>query len=548
MSRSAQGPVSPWCCSGCLVRLTLAAVLLMPGGGACRAGEDSAPASATAPRQAARPLTLAECIAVALQNQPGIRAQEAGVGIANNVKDIARSYYFPQVSATGALVQMSSNIFIQTPDPLTGPLGGVISDAAAFFGIARAAGSAAALQALNQPNLPPFSTAKQIALNAIPDTIPTNILGNRFLTATVQVTQPLYTGGKITYRNQQADLGIQAATVDVNQARLQTTYEVSRAYFGILLARALLKITDDTIGQFRAVEHLAQSSIEERVRSVTLADLQRPRALRELTESQRVQFQRATDLAYAGLQAAMGIGPRAPVEIADEKLEYQPIHLEVDPLIELALTQRPETIKARLAMRNAELERKLATAEFCPDVGLFGTFFTIQDDPHYLNPTVPTIVAGGLQARLPLFEGGRRLAQQHKAEAMYAQAREYLQFQEQNITLEVRQAYLEYQEMTERIPIDVKTVADARATLKSYDALYAARAIEPADLPKHFENLSTTRLLISGAELGYYQHIYAYNLALAKLRLTTASHDLQATPTRVEPSADGDLPAPRRER
>jgi outer membrane protein TolC len=134
-------------------------------------------------------------------------------------------------------------------------------------------------------------------------------------------------------------------------------------------------------------------------------------------------------------------------------------------------------------MCNAELEKKLATAQFCPDVALFGSFITIHDDASYLNPTNPNIFAGGIQASVPLYAGGRRVHERRKADWQYIQASQIVRLLEQSITLEVRQAYLEFQEMAERIPLAAAAVRDAKATLDTYDALFATGSVETKDYP-----------------------------------------------------------------
>src|SRR5262249_31751495 len=118
---------------------------------------------------------------------------------------------------------------------------------------------------------------------------------------------------------------------------------------------------------------------------VTPADLYRIRSLRLAAESQKVKFQSAVDLAYAALHTAMGIDPLAPLAIAGEGLEFQPVRLELPALLALANARRPELVLAGLGVRNAELEKKLAAAQFRPDVALFGKFSSIHDDRSYPN-------------------------------------------------------------------------------------------------------------------------------------------------------------------
>jgi outer membrane protein TolC len=470
-------------------------------------------------------LTLADCIAIALQNQPAIHAQQAALGVATEQQKVARSYFLPQVGLSSRYTALDKPLAFEFPSPFSGALGNILSDSAAFFGIARQAGSAAALGALSNPTLPPFSTAKQAALSALPSTISVDVFGDSLWTNQVLLTQPLYTGGKIRYRNQQAKLGIESAGADVGKSKQQTIFEVSQAYYGILLSQALVRVTEDSAGQFRAIERLAQSSLDRGIESVTTADVARIRALRMLAENQKVEFRRAVDLAYAALRQAMGLDLVTPLALAEERLEYRPVAIELPDILEQALTRRPEVIKAGIGVRNAVLQEKLAAAQFHPNVGLFGSLNTISGVRTFPNPGDDETWALGVSAELPLYAGGRRLAERRQAREQYQQANEVLKLVQDLVTLEVQKVHLEYQEMAQRLPLAESAVRDAQATQKSYQDQYAGNLIADKDMPKYFENLETTRLLLSLALAQYNQQLYAYNLALAKIRLVTAADE-----------------------
>jgi outer membrane protein TolC len=500
------------------------AALLLFSLGPLRAAPGEAAADGATSNGSPR-LTLPECIAIALRNQPTIHARQAALGAAGEQQKVARSYFLPQVGFTSRWYLLDKPLDEEFPSPFSGLLGNLLAEDAAFFGIARAAGGAAALQALSHPNLPPFRAAQQAALSALPSGFTTEVFGQSLLFNQVLATQPLYTGGKIRYRNQQAGLGVQAAGAQVVQSRQQTAFEVSRAYYGILLARELVRVIDDTAGRYRAVERLVNSLLEEGDENVTTADLARFRALRVSAESQKVEFQRAVDLARAALRQAMGLDPQAPVAPADERLEFRPVALELPALTAQALSRRPELIQAEIGVKNAVLEEKLAAAAFCPNVGLYGSFNTLSGQRTFPNPHEGEEWAAGISAEVPLFTGCRRLAERRKAGYQIQQAQETLQSARSLVTLEVEKVYLQYTEMAERVPLAEAAVRGARAALKAYDDQYVGGLVAEKDYPKYFENVVTTRLLLTLAEVQYYQQLYAYNLALAAIRRVTAADD-----------------------
>jgi outer membrane protein TolC len=493
-------------------------------------GTSSAPAAEEPeplPPPSARTVSLQECIAIALQNQPAIRARQAGIDIASEQQKVARSYLLPQIGLTTRLTHLNEPRTVISPNPLlSNPVvTDIFGDAGAFFTIARLAGPAAANFALANPTSPAFTAARQAALANLPATFQTDLLGDTFLTNELLLTQPLYTGGKIRYRNQQAKLGIQVADSDLTKTRQQTIFEVSQAYFAIQLFNELIQVAEDAAGQFRAIERLAQNSLEQNIESVISADPKRARSLRLLAESQKVEFERGRAEARAGLEAAMGLLPGSTLDWSPVRFNEGTVHLELNGLLALAWSQRPEMIQAELGVRNADLERKLAGANFAPDVGFFASLTTINDNRAFPNPTNPHEFAVGVQASLPLFEGGRRLAQRRQANARQAQAHEVLQSVRNLVGLEVQRAFLEYQELSEKLPLADKAREEAAGALRSYEARWTADAVPDKDTAKHIEDRLLTRLLLTQAQVGYYQYLYGYNVALAKIRLVTATDD-----------------------
>ena len=171
------------------------------------------------PRVGVPQFTLTDCIHIGLNNQAAIQVQIAAAGAAQQQDAIAQSYFYPQVDLQSRFTNASSIYTVALPNPITGPLADVVADSGAYFGIAKQAGSAVAQAAIDNPNvsvapgLPSYNAARQAVLNCIAGILSYNVdlLGQNFLTTQVTLVQPLWTGGKIRYRREQAELGTRAA-------------------------------------------------------------------------------------------------------------------------------------------------------------------------------------------------------------------------------------------------------------------------------------------------------------------------------------------------
>ncbi|MBN2021242.1 MAG: TolC family protein [Pirellulales bacterium] len=392
--------------------------------------------------------TLDECIDVALRNQPAIRARSSALGAAAGQRDVARSYYLPQIGFGARYAHLDQPRSVDFPSPFTGEVGDVFSDAAAYFGIARQAGSAAAAAALDNPNVPPFSVVKQAALDALPDKFRVGLLGENSLSTELMMVQPLWTGGKIDGRYRQAQLGVRAASADVAKSKQQTAFDVTQAYLGVQLARELTLVMDDAVGQLSAIERLIRALLDQGDRYVTTVDLHRVQAIRYMAESERVGARQAAVLAHEALRQAMGMDAATEFDIADGRLVAHRRDVELPAILGEAMVQRPELAKARIGVQIADLERKLARADYFPDLSLFGRMATIDDDGGYLNPNDRQEWSVGVNLGIPIFTGGRRGARQRQAQCDQARASYERKLAYQLVALEVQKAYLEYLDMS----------------------------------------------------------------------------------------------------
>jgi outer membrane protein TolC len=467
-------------------------------------------------------LNLQACVDIALQNQPAIHARRSALDAANAQRDIAQSYSYPQVDLGVRYTALDEPLTVATPNPIQGPAADVFSDSAAYFAIARQAGPAAADAALANPNGPLFSQAKQAALTNLPSFLQTDLLGASFLTTHVTMTQAIWTGGKIRYRQQQAGLGVQLGAQDIRKSQQETIFNVTRAYQGILLAEELLRVAERTQAKFAAIEQVAQGMVEQGDEYVSVPDMLRPRVLSNLAMEERLKLLNSRDLAYAALKQSMGVEQEYGFTIADSNLQLDNAQVDYYEIADQALRRRPEILKSRIAVKLATLERELAEAQFSPDIGLYANFTSIVDDQDFANPTNPNIGAAGVNLALPLITGGRRQAQVCKAEFDRRQARRVQELVQQMIVLESQQAYLDYRELSERVTLSEASVRHARQALEAYEKQFGDT--DDADMPKYFENVVTTRLLLTQAEVNRHQVVFGYNVAVAKIRLVSASN------------------------
>ena len=69
-------------------------------------------------------------------------------------------------------------------------------------------------------------------------------------------------------------------------------------------------------------------------------------------------------------------------------------------------------------------------------------------------------------------------------------------------------------------------VGSASQTQRAFGAKLRLGEVDAEAMPKHYEDLLTTRLLLATSQTRYLQGLFGYNVALAKLKLATGAQPL----------------------
>ncbi|MBZ5558520.1 MAG: TolC family protein [Acidobacteriia bacterium] len=360
---------------------------------------------------AAQTLTLKQAEDAALQHHPQIQQQQASAKAAAEVVRETRSTYFPTVygSVTGADSQNASRI---------------------------AAGG------LNNP-----------------------VIYDRFATG-VTISQMVTDFGRTHALSESASLFAQAQDQTVSSRKADVLVRVDRAYFNVMRAQAVQRVALDTVDTRKVVADqvtaLAASNLKSGL-DVSFANV-------NLSEARLLLVQAQNDLkgAYADLAAAMGSSEEREYTLVEEQQPPPPPQDET-ALIAAAMRDRPEVAAARFSSeavaRFADAEGDLALPSISA-VGAFGAIPYRQDtlNDHY--------AAVGVNVNVPVFNGS--LYPARHAEAMFraeAERQRLLDIQNQ-ISRDVRVAWLDARSAFERLALTDQLLEQATQALDLAQARY----------------------------------------------------------------------------
>jgi len=183
-----------------------------------------------------------------------------------------------------------------------------------------------------------------------------------FAGAQLDVTQPLYTFGKIAHARAAARAGHDAQSALVDEAAGDVAVDAARAYWGIKLAREIGGMLDDGIEEIAG----AAARITER-RETSIQDRQRIAVLLAEAKLQRAEATEKETQALAGLRAVTGV-PDADIDDTELAAVAEPAKSTGDPA-----ARRPQSIAARSGAHAADELAAAESAHYFPDIAIVGS-------------------------------------------------------------------------------------------------------------------------------------------------------------------------------
>jgi outer membrane protein len=184
--------------------------------------------------------------------------------------------------------------------------------------------------------------------------------------AQLDITQPLYTFGKIAHARSAARAGLDAQRALADEAAGDLAVDAARAYWGLKAARELGAMLDDGIDEIdKALQELGERGGNSKP-SVSIQDRQRVAVLIAEAKVQRAEAAQSEAEALAGLRALTGT--------PDADLDDAPLAAVDRPVPGRAADEhRPQTIAARTGALAADELADMAVSQYYPDFAIIAS-------------------------------------------------------------------------------------------------------------------------------------------------------------------------------
>ena len=431
------------------------------------------PARQAVPEFSSRKMTLAECVALALEQNTEIRQAKDEVRRKEGISVEVRSALLPKVFATGNFEYQSKR------------LNSLLVNGGAF---------GAAIVSDDELNW----------------------------NAGVRVSQLLFDGGAALSRTRAARISESQSMLLLQDTIDRVILDVRRVVYTVLLNRSLIDVQTEAVNLRQ--QQLSTQQKKFKAGSVTkfnvlTADVELANTLPQLIRAENTKR-------IAEVQLARILALDYPVDISDRwippvkvegDLPYQPVTTDLPSSLENAIRNRNDL---RAVKKEIEVQKKLFDAAkedaFIPKIVGSGGYDVIQNpNSSSLGTTLQGPVAG-INGTWTLFDGLQSTGRFEQLKAQISKAQVAYEEKQRTVESDVREAVVKIEEAQQLVVSQQKNVEQARESLRLAEARFNVGAGIQLDIINAQSNLTQARFL----EL---QGRYDYNVALALLERATAT-------------------------
>ncbi len=417
------------------------------------------------------PLTLQQAVNMALDKNPLHKAALADVRIGTAAIRESRAPLMPKITFTESAERGNDPVYV--------------------FG-----------SRLRQQNF----TLADFALNQLNTPTPLSNFSSRF-----SGTWSLFDGLQSWYGVSRAKYMKQAAEQQLDRSDQELVYQAVQAYYGTLLAQQQVEVAKAGLATAEAIETSSRARVESGM--VVESDLLSAEVATAARKKELISAQNALSLARTQLALAIGMTsdslPEPQEALADHTVSAAPLaDLETE-----ALDRRPD-LKRMESERSAQAKNiSMAKGAFAPRLNVFGSWETDSPNPGWNGGN--NWIAGA-EFQFDLFDGDSKRANLAMQKAMQEKATAMRDSFRDQIRLQVRKAYYDYDAARQQVDVARSAVAQADESLRINQNRYDGGLATISDLLRVQE--ANQR-----AKVDYWDAVYRAHTSYAGLELATGT-------------------------
>lgn len=189
----------------------------------------------------------------------------------------------------------------------------------------------------------------------------------------LRVVMPVYTFGRISTARELADIGVDVAKVQSEQAILEHFFQIRQAYYGLQLGQAFKEILDDGGTMIRDQLEEMEDARDFGEATFDIADLRRLQIFNAEFETRELDNARLLELAAEGIRYLAGITGEVATPSLNVRRQVEPLE-SLEFYLNLAMERRPEIVQINRAVEARGLQRQLQRRNYYPNLFLAADF------------------------------------------------------------------------------------------------------------------------------------------------------------------------------
>ncbi|MBN1363434.1 MAG: TolC family protein [Syntrophaceae bacterium] len=419
------------------------------------------------PILAAEPLTLESSIDIALKNSIVLNIAKEGTKSASSQKMEAITGFFPKLSTSYSYTQLNEDPFSKFMGIPPGPL-----------------------SSMNGQEMP---------------------VGTRDnYNWVIEAKQPLFAGGAIWANYLANSIGEEAARLEETAKIQDVVQEVKIAYFNILQAQKIQDAANQSVEMLKAHRDVAENFYK--VGMIPKNDLLFAEVELANGGQALVRAQNAVELAKSRFNTVLKRDISTPVELVDI-LSYQPIKQSFEDCLNTARQTRPELKISSLKAEQAGKLVLISQSEYYPALSLIGNYTRFGDEPGVSGSIFKDAESWYVMAvaNWNFWEWGKTKFRVDASRAKENQAIEAFKELNDQITLEIKNAYLMLQEAENQISVSQKMIEQAEENFRISEERYKERVATSTEV-------LDAQTLLTRAKSEYANALGNYNINYVRLQ------------------------------
>ena len=323
-------------------------------------------------------------------------------------------------------------------------------------------------------------------------------------------SQTIFAGFALKNQYFISGLGLDAAEAVRRLAKREVIYKAHDYFFSALKAKKIFEINKEAVALLGAHHEVAENFYN--VGMTPLNDLLKAKVELANANLNFVMTKNALAMAESAVNALLRRPINMTVEI-QETTAWEPFEKSLDDCLSVAKKRRLEIKLADLSMKIAEKNLDLSKASLAPSISLVGNYYQSGDDWDAnggQGVSDPSMWDISLTATWTFWEWGKTYFDAQEKQHLLLAARDEKERIIDDISLEVKQAYLKTKESEENIAAIEKAIEQAKENFRISEERYAEQMATSTDV-------LDARTLLSTTMTNYYTALYDFNISKASL-------------------------------